>query len=224
MFTGIVQAVGRVLETHPRSGDAGGVRLVVEPRWDVAPSALEPGESVAVSGVCLTLAQEPHHRERGLLAFDIIRETLARTSLGSLAPGRSVNLERSLRPTDLMGGHVVQGHVDAMGTVERVAPGDDWRLWIRPDPPAPPSDDDLMQYVVPKGSIAIEGVSLTVAGVDHDPAGRPAIFHVALIPTTLERTTLAHLRPGDRVNLESDVMARTVVHWLRHFHHRNTAP
>jgi riboflavin synthase len=103
-----------------------------------------------------------------------------------------------------MSGHVVQGHVDGVGVVERVHTGADWRVWIRP--PAP-----LMEYMVPRGSVAVEGVSLTLAGVDPSLG----VFHVALIPTTLSLTTLGALKQGDRVNLEADQMARTVVHWLR---------
>jgi riboflavin synthase len=213
MFTGLIQGVGQLLSLTPR--DAGGLRLLVEPRWD-APlrSPLEPGESITVSGVCLTLHQTPAETARGHLAFDVIDETLARTTLGRLRPGSRVNLERSLTPRDLMGGHIVQGHIDATGEVTALHTGSDWQIHVRPGRGA--SGEDLMQYIVPKGSIAIEGTSLTVAGV-HLAHGRPDTFHVALIPTTLERTNLASLVPGDRVNLETDIMTRTLVHWLRHY-------
>jgi riboflavin synthase len=204
VFTGIVQGTGRVVQV--RSTPAG-VRLVIDPQgWDHRPQV---GESISIDGCCLTLAAPPGKDD--LLAFDVVAETLSKTTLGSRAPGSRVNLERSLRATDLMGGHVVQGHVDGVGAVERVQSGADRRVWIRP--PAP-----LMDFMVPKGSVSVEGVSLTLAGVE--PAA--GLFHVALIPTTLERTTLGDLKPGDRVNLEADVLAKTIVYWLRN--HQGSPP
>lgn len=199
MFTGLVQAVGTIAEA--RAG-AGGRRLLVDPGdWDHRP---EVGESISVSGCCLTLATPPA-REK-LLAFDVVGETLSRTTLGGYAPGSRVNLERSLRAADLLGGHFVQGHVDGVGTVERVQEGTDYRIAVRPP-------RELMPYITPKGSVAIDGVSLTIAGLDPG-AGT---FEVALVPTTLARTTLASLQTGDRVNLEADTLAKTIVHWLRHY-------
>lgn len=212
MFTGLVQGVGEVASRGPLAGREGVTRLLVEPRWDVPPrSPMEAGESICVGGVCLTLVEATG----GGLAFDVVRETLDRTTLGRLAAGSRVNLERSLTANDLMGGHVVQGHIDGTAEVLRVDAVDDWRVWLRPG--RGPGGEDLMQYVVPKGSICVEGVSLTVAGVEPGPGGRPEAFWVALIPTTLARTTLAALKPGDRANLETDVQARTIVHWLRHY-------
>lgn len=210
MFTGLVQGVGtvRALTQTPA-----GVRLAVTPRWDVAPrTALEPGESISIAGVCLTLVTDPATDD---LLFDAIPETLARTTLGRLSKGSRVNLERSLMPTDLMGGHVVQGHIDATGIVTHVQPTSDWQVHIQPNPSSSggASGEALMPYIVPKGSICVEGVSLTVAGVSPDRS----TFHVALIPTTLARTTLADLKPGDAVNLETDIMARTIVNYLKHF-------
>jgi len=196
MFTGLVQGVGAVAESR---ANAAGLRLTIDPRdWPHRPAA---GDSIAVSGVCLTLAA-PVGGD-GRLAFDVVSETLTKTTLGRLRPGSRVNLERSLAAADLMGGHFVQGHVDGVGTVEHVQTGGDWRVRIRP--PA-----ELAAYIVPKGSVTVEGVSLTIAGTD--PSGT---FEVALIPTTLARTTLGELRPGAGVNIESDVIARTVVHYLR---------
>lgn len=213
MFTGLVQGVGRITAIGPHPDRAGVVRVQVRPVWDVKPrSPMEDGESICVSGVCLTLVGEPN--DAGDLAFDVVAETLARTTLGRLAVGSGVNLERSLTAADLMGGHVVQGHIDGTGEVVRVQEGDDWRVWIRPGRGT--MGEELMEYIVPKGGVCVEGVSLTVAGVEGE-GGRPTVFQVALIPTTLARTTLAELKAGDRVNLETDVMARTVVHWLRHF-------
>lgn len=202
MFTGLVQAMGTVAAAERRGG-AGGVRFLIDPRgWSHRPVV---GESICVSGCCLTLA-EPPEATGGRLAFDAIPETLAKTTLGRLKEGAAVNLERSLRASDLMGGHLVQGHVDGVGTMERVDAGEDYRITIRP--PA-----ELMPYIVPKGSICVDGVSLTVARVDPG-AG---VFGVALIPTTLALTTLGGARAGDRCNLEADITAKTIVHYLRHW-------
>lgn len=184
--------MGRVTEARPTPA---GIRLTIDPAgWDHRP---EPGESVAVGGCCLTVAGTG-----GTLSFDVVAETLSKTVLGTLTAGSPVNLERSVRASDLMSGHVVQGHVDGVGTVERVQRAADWRVWIRP--PAP-----LMEYIVPKGSVCVDGVSLTIAGLGS------GVFEVALIPVTLEKTTLRTLDAGSRVNLEADVIAKTVVHWLR---------
>lgn len=195
MFTGLVQAVGVVAESRRSPA---GVRFVVDPGgWGHRPGA---GESIAVCGVCLTLAAPVG--PDGRWAFDVVAETLAKTTLGRLGAGSRVNLERSLTAGDLLGGHFVQGHVDGVGTVERVQPGEDWRVRVR-------VPESLGPYIVPKGSVAVEGVSLTIAGVE------PGAFEVALIPTTLARTTLGDLKPGAEVNVETDVLARTVVHFLR---------
>lgn len=201
MFTGLVQAVGTVRRLEPSPA---GVRLVVEPvgprgGWGYVPGL---GESISVSGCCLTVAGV----SEGAWAFDVVRETLSKTTLGGLAAGSLVNLEHSVTPATLLGGHLVQGHVDGVGVVERVDRGADWRVRVR-------SPAGLMEYMTPKGSVAVEGVSLTLAAVDV-AAGW---FEVALIPTTLEVTTLGGLRDGDRVNLEADAMAKTVVHWLKNF-------
>lgn len=179
MFTGIVEERGRVRQA--------GRRLVVDSRTVVGDAGV--GSSVAVSGVCLTVVERPGD---GALAFDLTEETLARTTLGSLRPGDGVNLERPVTLATRLGGHLVQGHVDGVATVEAVE-GETLRL--RPA-------DGLGRYVVPKGSVAVDGVSLTVAAVD---AGA---FTVALVPHTLEVTTLGVLAAGDRVNLEVDVMAK----------------
>lgn len=188
MFTGLVQAVGVITETAPSPA---GRRLVIDPgAWEHRPA---PGESICVSGVCLTQVGE----FSGQLVFDAVPETLSRTTLGDLAAGSRVNLERSLAAGDLIGGHFVQGHVDGVGVVERVETGDEHRIRIACPPEVAP-------YLVPKGSIGFAGVSLTLATVDD------ASFEVALIPVTLEETTLADLKPGDRVNLEADTLAKTV--------------
>lgn len=203
MFTGLVQAVGQIASIEERPF---GVRLVVDAhRWDHAP---ELGESISVSGVCLTLAEHPGPKGNGALAFDVVAETLAKTKLGALRLGSGVNLERACRPNDLLGGHIVQGHVDGVAIVSMVKDDPtDWR--VRVEPPA-----DLMEFTAPKGSICIDGVSLTIAALT------PAHVEVALIPTTLEKTTLHALREGDRVNLEMDAIGKQVVHWLKHWGNR----
>ncbi|HYZ11062.1 MAG TPA: riboflavin synthase [Actinomycetota bacterium] len=183
MFTGIVEERGRVREA--------GRRLVVE--CSTVSGDAGVGSSIAVSGVCLTVAE----RRDGALAFDLTEETLARTTLGSLQPGGGVNLERPVTLAGRLGGHLVQGHVDGVGTVEAVD-GDRAILRVRPA-------DGLARYVVGKGSVAVDGVSLTVSSIKED-----GTFTVALVPHTLQVTTLGELRPGDRVNLEVDVVAKYV--------------
>ncbi|MAE61301.1 MAG: riboflavin synthase [Planctomycetaceae bacterium] len=201
MFTGIVEIVGRVASIEGRGG---GVRLLVDAGdWAYRPSA---GDSIAVSGVCLTHAPAAGDGA-GLLGFDAVHETLNRTTLGDLRVGSGVNLEPSLTATSMLGGHFVQGHVDGIARVVEVQnAGGDWRTTFE-------ADESLMPCVVPKGSIAIDGVSLTLATVD--AAARR--FSVALIPTTLELTTLVDLAVGDRVNIETDMIARTVVNYLKHW-------
>jgi riboflavin synthase len=175
VFTGIVREVGRVAEFDGR-------RLAVD-----AETTAAEGDSVAVDGVCLTAV------DGSRLVFDVADETLARTTLGGLRPGDRVNLEPALRAGEPLGGHLVQGHVDGRGSVRSVGEP----LWV--DAPA-----ELMRYVVEKGSITVDGVSLTVADLDEHG------FAVALVPHTLAVTTLGEVEPGDRVNLEVDVLAKYV--------------
>jgi len=189
MFTGIVRERGHVAAID---GGAAGVRLRVEAPRIAAEVAL--GDSVAVDGVCLTVVAI----DGGKLDFDAVPETLSRTALRRLAAGDAVNLEPALRAGDAMGGHVMQGHVDGVGRVRSVEPeGDGKRIWV--DAPA-----DIVRYCVEKGSIALDGVSLTIAALDD------AGFAVALIPHTLAETTLGSVAPGDEVNLEIDVLAKYV--------------
>jgi riboflavin synthase len=188
VFTGLVEATARVRSVEP---DGDGVRLEVE-----TPLAAElaNGDSIAVNGVCLT-AVEPGP---GSFRADVMAETLRRSSLGPLGAGDEVNVELALRAGDRLGGHMVQGHVDGTGTVESVAEEGFARvLRFACDP-------GLLRYVVEKGSIAVDGVSLTVASVDDNG------FSVSLIPETLGRTTLGQAAPGRVVNLEVDVLAKYV--------------
>ena len=201
MFTGLVQHTGRLAGKTPTDA---GVRLLLDPSgWGYRPSL---GDSVCIAGVCLTLVAT----ESDGWAFDAIPETLAKTTLGDLPVGASVNLEHAATPTTLLGGHLVQGHVDGVGVVTRVLRGDantgGWRVELRP--PA-----DLMPTMIPKGSVCLDGVSLTLASVD--PAA--GTIEVALIPETLARTTLRDWREGDRINVEADAMAKAVVHVMRHY-------
>ena len=188
MFTGLVAAKGTV-EAIERAG--AGARLRV--RTPLA-AELSGGESIAVNGVCLT-ARDPDSASFGA---DLMAETLDRSSLGPLSEGDEVNLELPLRAGDPMGGHVVQGHVDGTGTVESVAEEEPARV-VRVAAPSA-----LLRYVVEKGSIAVDGVSLTVMEVDESG------FSVSLVPETLERTTLGSAEPGRTVNLEVDVLAKYV--------------
>jgi len=189
VFTGIVSERGRVASID---GGSDGLRLKIEAQ-EIAGEA-RPGDSISIDGCCLTVTQA----ENGRLAFDAMPESLHRSTLGRLAEGDEVNLEPALRAGDPLGGYYVQGHVDGVGRVAASDPeGDSLRVWIE----APPA---LLRYCVEKGSIAVDGVSLTIAGL------RPGAFAVALVPYTLEQTTLGRLAPGDEVNLETDVLAKYV--------------
>ncbi|HWA66120.1 MAG TPA: riboflavin synthase [Mycobacteriales bacterium] len=188
MFTGIVESVGEVAAIEDQT-DA--VRLTLTGK---SLDGLAGGESVAVNGVCLTVADI---HPSGFTA-DVMRETLRRSTLGGLAVADRVNLERSVTPTTRLGGHIVQGHVDGVATVVASRPSDHWRE-VDLEVPA-----DLVRYVVEKGSIALDGVSLTVASVAGTTVG------VSLIPETLARTTFGQREVGDRVNVEVDVLAKYV--------------
>ncbi|MFK7955815.1 MAG: riboflavin synthase [Lysobacterales bacterium] len=193
MFTGIIQAVGRVVDIKP---GAELTRLTFNTA-DLALADTALGDSICVSGACLTAVELDDHR----FSADLSPETLNRTSLGRLAVDSEVNLELAMRPSDRLGGHIVTGHVDACGRmVKRLAEGDCERLWFE-------IPKDLGRLVAEKGSITVDGVSLTVNGVTDQH------FDVALIPHTLANTTLGHLNAGDPVNVEADILARYVVRW-----------
>ncbi|PPK96054.1 riboflavin synthase [Kineococcus xinjiangensis] len=205
MFTGIVEEVGEVLAVERGEDSA---RLTV--RGPVVTSDAVHGASIAVDGVCLTVVDQP---DPASFTVDVMAETLRRTALADVAPGRAVNLERPVAVGGRLGGHVVQGHVDGTGTVVQRVPGERWEV-VRIG-----LDAGLARYVVPKGSITVDGVSLTVVDVEDAPAGDAgksregrtgASFTVSLIPATLEGTTLGRRAVGDAVNLEVDVLAKYV--------------
>lgn len=189
MFTGIVEELGEVTALTDLGDSA---RLTV--RGPLVVEGARHGDSVAVNGVCLTVVEVTGDR----FTADVMRETLDRSALGALAPGAPVNLERPMRLDGRLGGHLVQGHVDGTGVIESRSPSEHWDV-VRISLPR-----DLARYVVPKGSVTVDGVSLTVASVDEGS------FTVSLIPTTLELTTLGRKQPGDPVNLEVDVIAKYV--------------
>ena len=200
MFTGLVQAVGTVRSAETTAG--GGLSLGISaPAWTTCPA---PGDSIAVDGCCLTVVRASGQTGDELhLDFDVVTQTLNLTTIGGLAVGRRVNLETAATPDTLLGGHLVQGHVDEVAIVtlfeER---GGETRLGLS----APAAAAEL---IIPQGSVTLSGVSLTVAAVD----GRD--FEIALIPTTLAETTLGGLRVGDRVNLETDMLLRSVRHLMQ---------
>ena len=202
MFTGIVEELGRVVRLETIEDCA---RLTVEAPTVTQDASL--GDSISVNGCCLTVAAV----HGSTFTADLMAETLTRTTLGSQAPGDPVNLERALRATDRLGGHIVQGHVDATAEVLDRSHGEHWDL-LRVGLP-----QEIARYVAVKGSVALDGVSLTVVDVedaqhnapDASPTpGAGASLSVGLIPETLRRTTLGTRRPGERVNLEVDVMAK----------------
>ncbi len=189
MFTGIVEELG-VVEGLEEQTDA--IRLTVRGPHVVTDARL--GDSISVNGCCLTVAE----RDGETFTADVMRETLDKTSLGALEPGSKVNLERAVTATTRLGGHIVQGHVDGTGEVLNRTPSEHWEL-VEVSLP-----DELARYLVDKGSITVDGISLTVVEV------KDGSFTVSLIPETLARTTLGFKQPGERVNLEVDVIAKYV--------------
>lgn len=189
MFTGIVEELGQVTEVT-NLGDSSRLRL----RGPLVTKDAAHGDSIAVNGMCLTVVDCANSE----FTADVMAESLDRTSLGALLPGSPVNLERAMKLGGRLGGHLVQGHVDGTGTIADRTPGEHWEL-VRISLPGP-----LARYVVEKGSITVDGISLTVASVADDH------FTVSLIPTTLELTTLGSKEPGEPVNLEVDILAKYV--------------
>jgi len=189
VFTGIVRERGRVLSAEL---PAGGEGLHLRIHAPATATRTEPGDSVTVAGCCLTATAVLD----GAVEFEAVPETIARSTLGRLAEGAEVNLEPALRAGEPLGGHFVQGHVDGVGRVRSVEPeGEGARVWLD-------IDQDLLRYCVEKGSLAVDGVSLTIAALDDRGVA------IALVPHTLRETTLALLRPNDKVNLEVDLLAK----------------
>jgi riboflavin synthase len=199
MFTGIVEELGEIVSVEHLAEAA---RLTV--RGPRVTADVAHGDSVAVNGVCLTVTAA----SGATFTADVMAETLNRSSLGTLEPGSRVNLERSLRVGDRLGGHLVQGHVDGVATVVSRVTGEHWDV-VRIAMPL-----GLSRYLVEKGSVTVDGVSLTVSALGDGPAGQPW-FEVSLIPTTLAVTTLGQLPPGGIVNLEVDVIGKYVERMLR---------
>jgi riboflavin synthase len=193
VFTGIVEELGEVVGIDV-AGDSARIRV----RGPLVTGDAARGDSIAINGVCLTVTGT----QDGEFSADVMGETLDHSSLGALRPGATVNLERPLRPDGRLGGHIVQGHVDGTGTIVARRPAGDWET-VRISIPA-----GLARYVVPKGSVAVDGISLTVSGLADD-AGE-SWFEVSLIPETLARTTLGRKQPGEVVNIEVDMIAKYV--------------
>jgi riboflavin synthase len=194
MFTGIIEEVGRVTRVERGTGVT---RIVVDGPLVATDSGI--GDSIAINGTCLTVIR----REGSELAFEAVPETLSRTNLGELRPGSAVNMERALAATGRLAGHIVQGHVDGVGPIQAITPEhDSWRITVAVPPP-------LHRYLVEKGSVALDGISLTVASLTEEG------FTVAIIPHTWQATTLHARRPGDRLNLETDVLAKYVERLLK---------
>ena len=194
MFTGIIERTARVIGIAKGPGFW---RITIANHWD----DVVDGESIAVNGVCLTVAE----RGAGALGFDVIPETLAKTNLGLLTAGDSVHVERALRVGDRISGHFVQGHVDGTAALLEQSTDDTggWRMTLQ-------APEGLADYLTPKGSVTLDGVSLTVAAVDGNQ------FQVALIPTTLQITLLGQRAKGWPFNLETDILTKSVVTYLRH--------
>ncbi len=193
MFTGIIEELGRVRSIEPKGGDA---RIVISAKTVTAD--IREGDSIAVNGVCLTALDLTSES----FAADCSKETLERSTLGHLRPGAPVNLERAVTPETRLGGHLVQGHVDARGKfLQALDHGGSWTVRIAYPP-------EIAPYLVFKGSVTVEGISLTIAGLTEE------YFELAIIPKTWEVTNLSHLRSGDPVNLEADIIAKYVERFL----------
>ncbi len=206
MFTGLIQHIGRVdrIDVHPA-----GRRLVIDPLgWSHVPGI---GDSISVNGVCLTVVRDA--QGKGVLAFDVLHETLRCSTLGDMSPDTHVNLEHAVRASTLMGGHTVQGHVDCLARVRSVTPEGGGGGGVRMGFELLDDTGEKIRAVIPKGSIAVDGVSLTIAGVS--PQERT--FEVVLIPATLEGTTLGRVSAGETVNIETDIIARTIAYQLENY-------
>ncbi|MBK0418624.1 riboflavin synthase [Leucobacter sp. CSA1] len=198
MFTGLIEEIGEIVAVQPL-GDS--LRLTI--RGPVVTSDATHGASISVSGVCLTVVEQGEAAGGGTFTADVMAQSIRMSTLGELVPGSRVNLERAARVDSRLGGHIVQGHVDGTAVLLSVRPGDAWRV-LRFSLPG-----ELAPLLVDKGSVTLSGVSLTVSGIAAPEDPEPW-FEVSLIPETLAATTLGALEPGDRVNLETDILARHV--------------
>lgn len=190
MFTGLVEGLGRVKEISPVGGD---ISLTIEPLFDLSDD-IRIGDSISVSGACLTITRI----EKGIFSVDVSAETLSRSTVGHIKKGDVVNLERALRFTDRLGGHLVSGHVDGVGKMLKIEQAQrSWRLRIG-------IDKDLAKYTIEKGSIAVDGISLTINRCDETS------FEVNIIPQTAKETTILEKMVGDRVNIETDLIGKYV--------------
>ncbi len=197
MFTGIIETVAEIVTARPGSAVAGASTgaMRLELRLGRMLDEIRDGASVAVNGVCLTLAG----RRGEIACFDVVPETWQRSNLRLLRPGDAVNIERALRMGDRLDGHFVQGHVDAIGRLDSIdRAGAEWKLWVA-------LAAEPLTYIAAKGSVAIDGISLTVVDVESER------FSVAIIPTTLRETNLSRRAPGDQLNIETDYLARLVI-------------
>ncbi|QZY51015.1 riboflavin synthase [Leucobacter tenebrionis] len=202
MFTGLIEEIGEIVAVEP-IGDS--IRLTIA--GPVVTSDATHGASICVSGVCLTVVEQSSTDDgRGAFAADVMRQSIRMSTLGELAPGSAVNLERAMRADTRLGGHIVQGHVDGTATLLSVTPHEAWRTLRFSLSP------ELAPLLVDKGSVTLSGVSLTVSAISDPPGpgddGSDQWFEVSLIPETLTATTLGALAPGDRVNVETDILAR----------------
>ena len=202
MFTGIIEEIGRIASVQRR-----GPTTTLTVSAKLVTEGTKIGDSISVSGACLTVTSKTD----STLTFDAVAETLRRTTLADARPGRAVNLERAVSVGGRFGGHFVQGHVDGIGVLASVVPEGDSRLMSFA------VDREIARFLVEKGSVAVDGVSLTVAKLqEHTPETQP-LFTVAVIPHTWENTTLRMLKPGDRVNIEVDIIGKYVIRFLEAF-------
>ena len=208
MFTGLIEGLGRVGEFARHEG---GARLAVEVPEKLL-EGVQPGDSVAVNGLCLTVADMPP----GGLCFDLVPQSLRCSNLGALSAGDEVNLERALKLGDRLGGHLVSGHIDCTAQVQDFQRADESVLTLS-------VDETWGRYLFSRGSVALDGVSLTLADVQPADSGK-RVFSVCLIPTTLAETNLDRVQPGDALNLETDQLARYVVESLQRTNPDRTPP
>lgn len=192
MFTGIIQTIGKVTASENVAGD---IRLAVEANG-LRDEIIEQGDSIACNGVCLTVIEQQYSGKDLILKFDVSQESIAHSLIGEWQANTPINMELAMLPTTRFGGHIVSGHVDGVGEISKMeSDARSWRIWFK----APPK---LLKYIAAKGSITIDGISLTVNGVEKD------VFHVNIVPHTMDVTTMGQRKSGDCVHLEIDVVAR----------------